>query len=222
MKNDFIFRQNKILDYCKNKTVLDLGFVQHSQDSAYKSTWMHRKICEVADYVAGIDLLADKIETITENLKTVSIKGDVTKLDEIDLDEKFDVIVCGELIEHIDNPGAMLEGIKKFMHENSILIITTPNPWSYVRIKKLRIGNNEKNWLNPQHVCWYSFETLKNLLERHNYKEILYDYYFTDNFETFSDYGTNIAGFLRKIKRYLWIRKIPERMYDGLFFISKI
>ncbi|MCK9225256.1 MAG: class I SAM-dependent methyltransferase [Candidatus Muirbacterium halophilum] len=216
-----VFRQNEIIKLCVGKTVLDLGFVQHSKDSAYKTTWLHRKISEVAKTIVGIDILADKIDSITESLQTKSIKWDVTKLHELELYETFDVIVCGELIEHIDNPNAMLTGIKKFMNKDSIFIITTPNPWSYIRIKKIKKNNLEKNWLNSEHVCWYSFETLKNLLLRHNFKKVKFDYYFTDSYEEFSRYGKGIVGILRKIRRYFWIRKIPKRMHDGLFFVVK-
>jgi len=52
------------------------------------------------------------------------------KLENVAIEQKFDIIVCGELIEHIENPGLMLDGIKRFMNDDRILIITTPNPCS--------------------------------------------------------------------------------------------
>ena len=67
------------------------------------------------------------------------------------------------------------------MNNNSKLIITTPNPWRDLWVHHIFTKNNKENWLNKEHVCWYSYQTLKQLMERYNYKEISYDYYYSEN-----------------------------------------
>ena len=59
---------------------------------------------------------------------------------------KFDVIVIGDLIEHLSNPGLMLYRIKKFCDERTKIIITTPNAFgllNFIRysINKFKEGN---------------------------------------------------------------------------------
>lgn len=39
----------------------------------------------------------------------------------------FDVIFCGEVIEHVFNPDALLEGLRALMSRSSILLLSTPN-----------------------------------------------------------------------------------------------
>jgi 2-polyprenyl-3-methyl-5-hydroxy-6-metoxy-1,4-benzoquinol methylase len=41
---------------------------------------------------------------------------------------KFDVVVAGAFIEHIENPYQFLRNVQSITHEHSILIISTPSP----------------------------------------------------------------------------------------------
>ena len=220
------YRKDEIIKLSRGKRVLHLGFIQHSnlwRTKIKENDWLHSKIMASASYAVGIDYLKDEVEIIKKELGLVAYFGDATNLHEVDLQETFDVIVCGELIEHISNPGLMLDGIKRFMHDESILIITTPNPWSVLWIRHMNSNYNEENWLNKEHVCWYSFQTLKQLLGRHGYRELDYDYYFGESYEK-----NNISLVSRSktlIKQMLSFYKKDEYQknhYEGLIFIAKI
>jgi len=150
----------------------------------------------------------------------IAYYADVTRLDKLEYQDKFDIVVCGELIEHIENPGLMLDGIKRFMHNESLLIITTPNPWSNERIKLIKSGKLENLWLNKEHVCWYSFETLKQLLDRKGYVEKKYDYYYSENKNMFFK-TESFLDYIKILKRILVCRLTKRQSYDGLFFIAK-
>lgn len=216
-----IFRKDKIVDLCKDKSVLHLGFIQHShlyEDLIRDDNWLHKKLDGVSKELVGLDYLKDDVKILREKYGYEAHYADVTRLEELKLDKKFDVIVCGELIEHITNAGNMLEGIKSFMHEESILIITTPNPWAKDRIRLIRRGILEDKWLNPEHTCWYSFGTLKQLLERLGYIEEKYTYSYRDNSKL---YYKNMSG-IKKITNFFRFRNTPLNQYDGLFFISKL
>ncbi len=115
----------------------------------------------------------------------------------------------------------MLEGIKRFMHENSLLIITTPNPWSKNRLKLIKKGVDESKWVNPEHTCWYSFQTLKQLLGRYNYYEDYYDYFHGQTMDDFNQtFKISFFNWLKKVKDSLIT--IPDINYNGLFFIAKL
>ncbi len=219
-----LFRQNKIVELCKNKSVLHLGFVHHDyfKDKVKADSWLHLKISKVANELLGLDILKSQIEMIEKEFGFKSIVADVTKLEKVNIKKKFDVIVCGELIEHIDNPGLMLDGIKKFMHKDSILIITTPNPWSKRRLSLLKRGKDEFYWMNEEHVSWYSFMTLKNLLDRHGYEKVFYSFYDADIKEITFPEKKSIINFFLKLYRYFYFSSIPPYFKDGLFFVSKL
>jgi SAM-dependent methyltransferase len=222
---NIIFRKDRIVEYCRDKTVLHLGFIQHAhlyEKLIQEGNWLHNKIACVAKKLVGIDYLADEIQKIKEKYNYQCYYADVTKLGDLSLNDKFDIIVCGELIEHLENPGLMLEGVKKFMKSDALLIITTPNPWSKQRIKLIKSGILEKEWLNIEHTCWFSYQTLSQLLERKGYKKILYDYYYGDSYEK---YISGRRKNLRLLKLFLLkIRNnnLKKYLQDGLFFVAGI
>lgn len=221
-----IYRKDEILKYCENKKVLHLGFIQHTnlwRQKLLENDWLHKKLLDVSSRVVGIDYLKDEVDIIKKELNIECYYGDATKLNELDLNEVFDVIVCGELIEHIDNPGLMLDGLKRFMHEDSKLILTTPNPWRDLWVHYIFTNNNEENWLNNEHVCWYSYQTLKQLLQRYDYKEVKYDYYYAEN-ETEEDKSLirRIKNLIKKIIFIYYENKNIKNKYEGLFFVTKI
>jgi len=187
-----------------------------------ENDWLYSKIANVANRLVGFDYLADDIKKIREKYEYECYYADVMKLENVAIEQKFDIIVCGELIEHIENPGLMLDGIKRFMNDDRILIITTPNPWSKNRIKLIQSGNLENKWLNKEHVCWYSFETLKQLLERKGFEEVNYTYSYAENKGSENKTDFSIIKLLKKIKKYLIYKITPEYLFDGLFFVAKM
>src|SRR5712691_2815517 len=92
-------------DYCRNKAVLDVGCVNHDLGNIGGTNWLHRAIVEVAASVLGVDYLEDEIRELAKRGYRV-IAADVTK--PIDIEEQFDVIVIGNLIEHLSNFEGLL------------------------------------------------------------------------------------------------------------------
>jgi ubiquinone/menaquinone biosynthesis C-methylase UbiE len=226
-----INRKDEIVNLCKGKNVFHLGFIQHShmwRQKMEENDWLHSKISNVANEIVGLDYLEKDVKSIKEELGINAVSGDVMKLEDVNLNMTFDVIVCGELIEHIANPGLMLEGLKRFMNEETILIITTPNPWRDLWVKHVYNKHDESNWLNPEHVAWYSFGTLKQMLERYEYKEVKYQYYYAETKE--AEMKTKNISILRKgwclirnilPNKYCENKNMKEK-YEGLFFVTKI
>lgn len=70
--------------------------------------------------------------------------------------DKFDVIICSEVLEHVDDPRLLLERIHECMHDESLLILTTPNGYGWFECEKFAY---EKGGLK------YPFLAVKWLLE---------------------------------------------------------
>jgi len=220
MKKIFYDRKESVVNYCKGKVVLDLGCTQHRMmgKEVKEEDWLHFRIKQVAQKVIGIDYLKDEIKRLN-NIGYNIIYGNVENIDKIKLPiNHFDVIVCGELIEHSSNPGLFLKNLKKIMNDRTLLIITTPNVYSRQRIKLMFDKKYEKEWLNKEHKAWYSFETLKQLLKSYDYQEVSWGYYCPP---------VKNKGMLWKIKQIIKIKINYKHcnqveLEDGLFFISKI
>jgi hypothetical protein len=84
------------------------------------------------------------------------------------------------MIEHLSNPGLFLSGIKRFMRDDTRLVLTTINAYCALRFVMYglrgRGGKNEP--VHPDHVSYYSFKTLNVILERQDLK--LKEFYFYD------------------------------------------
>jgi SAM-dependent methyltransferase len=79
------------------------------------------------------------------------------------LGKKFDRVVAGELIEHVENPGKMLERIRDHLAPGGKLVITTPNAWSFLNFIQSAFRAVS---IHSQHVSWYDERTLLQLLTR--------------------------------------------------------
>jgi hypothetical protein len=66
----------------------------------------------------------------------------------------------------LSNPGLMLEGIKRFMNNDSELLITTPNAFGLLHFTKWVAGCFKEG---NDHVLSFQIYTLSNLLRRHGF-----------------------------------------------------
>ncbi|WPL11553.1 class I SAM-dependent methyltransferase [Thiorhodovibrio litoralis] len=147
--------------YTKNKRVLDLGCVQHNPNNHSNPYWLHKAIADNALSVIGLDLYEEGVEVLKRRGYHV-IHGDA---EQFNLGEKFEVIVAGDLIEHLSNPGRMLWCVSRHLEESGRFVIVTPNPWYWrFTLKALFLGRAGPN---PEHTCWFCLQTLTHLLSRY-------------------------------------------------------
>lgn len=163
-----------IRDYARNKVVLDVGCVDHDagQESS-NSPWLHGVMKNVAKEITGVDFENEEVNKL--NKKGYNIV--VGNVETINLGKFYDLIVAGELIEHLSNPGIFLDNMNKQLKEDGRLILTTPNTYClrYV-LKNIVTGMVVPN---PQHTFYFDYFTLKELCERHNFV-VEKSYYFFD------------------------------------------
>ena len=77
-----------------------------------------------------------------------------------------ELIVCGEVLEHLSNPGYFLDFLQ-MAYPTQLVIFTVPNAMCTGGIEWLMKRGREN--VNRDHVCYYSYVTLKTLLLRHGY-----------------------------------------------------
>ena len=77
---------------------------------------------------------------------------------------KFDLIIMTDVIEHLDNPFLVLSLIEKNLNHNGKFIFSTFNFDSYFS----KIMGKNYPWIIPMHKYYFSNSTLKNALHRAN------------------------------------------------------
>lgn len=139
--------------------VLDVGCVQHSAEQEADENWLHKRLSDVCRATVGIDVLKEDIQILQEQGYEVKHQN----AEQFELDQDFDVIVAGELIEHLANPGEFLECAKAHLKPDGRLLLTTPNPWAVSRFWHALRGDVP---VNPEHTCWFDRKTITELLSR--------------------------------------------------------
>ncbi len=141
----------------KNGNLLDLGCgAGFFLDEARKFGWK----------TFGIDTAENLIKYATRNLKLNVLQKDIL---EYNPKTTFDVVMLIQVIEHLTDPYPLLEKIKKLLNDDGIFCISTPNIDSFL-FKVFQ--ENYKFLIPPEHVIYYSPDTLLQLLEKSGFRVI--------------------------------------------------
>jgi len=181
-KFDLVQRLEFIKKICEGKKVLHLGCTDYpftEQNIEYKAL-LHLELQKYAAELYGFDFDQKGIDILEKFGVKNLYRADLEKLEEVDLNETFDVIIAGEMIEHLSNPGLFLRGIKRFMNEQTKLVITTINAYSGMRFFTygLRGRGGAQEPVHPDHVAYYSYKTLSLVIEREDL--VINDFVFYD------------------------------------------
>jgi len=155
-------KRDWILAIVKGKRVLDLGVVDHDMERALRADeqWLHGHIKRLASHLVGIDIDESSVSKLRDAGHN-AICADATALR---LDEKFDVVVCGDLIEHVTKPLDLLNTIAYHLDVGGRALISSPNALSVSRI--FNIWADGSTSVNPEHVFWLCPQTIYQLVSR--------------------------------------------------------
>lgn len=145
--------------------VLDLGVVESRRSrratelqlERHHSNLLFRQVCNLNANCLGVDIDEEGIEMLKSQGFNVKAADVVT----MNLDEEFDTIVAGEIIEHLPNVGQFLENMRRHLAANGTLVITTPNPFYSKQAWKIWRYNRPQ--VHEEHTCWFDPITLCNL-----------------------------------------------------------
>ena len=153
--------QDYVASQCAGRRVLDVGCADHHAAAECSSTWLHKHIHKAAAYALGVDLAEPEVV----KLRAKGYNMIVSDAQTVQIGERFDVIVAGEIIEHVDCPGALLRNLREHLCPQGRLILTTPNPFYALHWFEAMFCDPRRRW-NPEHVAWFDSFTLSNLLAR--------------------------------------------------------
>jgi predicted TPR repeat methyltransferase len=126
---------------------------------------LHTQIMQYATAAYGLDIARTSIEFLQAQGIPNLFVGDVESFDPSQAGTGFDLIVAGEIIEHLSNPGQFLNAVTQHMGERTELILTTPNAYCLVRSAIYAVLGRDP--VHPDHNYWYSRATLTSLLSKH-------------------------------------------------------
>lgn len=215
---DLVQRLEIIREFCSGKKVLHLGCTNYpyTKEAIESNMLLHFDLEKICSDLWGLDGDAEGIEILRRHGSKQILSGDLENLAEVPIGSTFDVIVAGEMIEHLNNPGLFLNGIKRLMNEESVLLLTTINAYCAMRFfyygARGRKGKAEP--VHPDHVAYYSYSTLKLLVERHDLIMDKFLYY-----DLGYEHRPHVRWFL-KIVNDVSVRFVPQ-WADGVIAICR-
>lgn len=220
MKNiKLVQRHGFIENLCKDKKVLHLGCTNYpyTLDAIQNNMLLHFSLENIASEICGFDYDQAGLDILLSHGSKNLYKADLEKLGEVAVDETFDVIIAGEMIEHLDNPGLFLKGIKRFMNADTKLVITTINAYCGMRFLQygLRGKGGRSEPVHPDHVAYYSYSTLSLLLRRHGLT--VEKFYFYDIGVEHRPHNRKILNLINDI-----CVRIAPQWSDGIIAVCKL
>lgn len=170
-------REDYILESCKDKHILHFGFADapFTERRLTSNEILHMRLRQVTNSVFGADIDKKAIEQYRKATKDKNNAHiDITKNIDPQLfnGQTFDVVLLGEIVEHLDNPVQALQNLKqiasKVCNKGSYLLITVPNAFNFDGQVAAYHGYEI---VHPDHLYYFSPVTLDMLLKRAGFTE---------------------------------------------------
>jgi 2-polyprenyl-3-methyl-5-hydroxy-6-metoxy-1,4-benzoquinol methylase len=147
--------------------ILDVGCADMPGVDVYMPSLLHKIVRGAADKgqkVVGLDNNKVRVDSLRQQ------GFDIICEDLLDFNpsEKYDLVIAGEIIEHISDQGGFFETMQRITTPKGALLISTPNPsgalstFGYWLIGKERSGDG--------HVLFQSPRTVAELAMRYGFK----------------------------------------------------
>ena len=159
-------RVSYLVQLASGLEVLDVGCTGKKADGRIpdSAASLHQALKPVCKSLVGVDSDEGGVTHMaSEGFKVICV--DVSTMD---LQRTFDLIIAGEIIEHLPNPGIALNNLGKHLNKTGRLVLTTCNPFYYRQQSK--ILRKEHIQVHPEHTAWYDPLTMGVLLNSSGFK----------------------------------------------------
>ena len=147
-------------------------------DVGCSSGYLARPLREAGARVVGIELdpaAAAEARAVCEAV----VVGDVESVDLPFEPGSFDVVLCGDVVEHLRDPGAALARLRPFLRPGGRLVVTTPNVANWAIRLSLLAGRwryTDRGILDRTHTHLFTRNTLTETVTQAGYRVVELDH----------------------------------------------
>lgn len=149
----------------------------------------------VADLIDfhGLDIKQRRLDSIYNGGKWRLSQGDIQQKTPFE-SACFDILICEQVLEHLNSPSAALDEIARVLKPGGLLILGVPTfPWGISHLRKLYVAVT-MNWfgIRRAHVQTFDLHAIKRLVSKH--------------FNISASYGFRIisGGLVSPLEDFLW------------------
>jgi hypothetical protein len=185
-------RLDYLLNYCHGKKVLHVGFGDYPylEERLKNGSLLHTHLRKIASDLWGYDNNEETIRRYTEMTgdKQV-ISGDLMKMPLMDPIHDVNVVLLGEVLEHLRDPHLAVENLYNSFPPGTDFLVTVPN---YTSLDSFAGSLYKKELVHPDHYWYFSPYTLLRMFsqERFSKDQLLFGMYF--------EKGKNLNPILRQ------------------------
>lgn len=194
-----------------NKDIIHLGCTDHLpliKKKLENDTWLHARLCRSAKRCLGIDINCPGINYLQNELGYEDVICANFLNDEIPTisEQKWDYMILGEILEHIDNPVILLTTIaQKYGKNVDKLVITVPNAFCWLNF---RYALKHREFINSDHRYWFTPYTLGKVATLAGLKIV--------DFQFCEGYPPNKLNWKGRLRRYLNLKNMIIKRYPAL------
>jgi len=199
-------RVKKLIEIASCKNILHLGCADmpYTLERIENNSILHLYLMKYARKLIGIDVDFDSLEIMKRKYRDYKFyqPSEIPEKDLMDIE----VVIAGEVIEHILDLQQFGLELQKYCKYGAILVITTPNAYSLKACIRAILGREVQH---PDHISLFTTETLINCMNRLGFQLLDSGYYNNPPRKLISKFpGWVINSIL----------KIAPRASDGLIF----
>lgn len=155
-----------LVEFARGKRVVHVGFVDEHRLEAKlgRGTWLHARLAESASALVGLDVEEEGVRWAEEHgFEAYAVDAQSPEAVAALGLEPADVVIAGEVVEHLDAPGPFFRSLRQLARPDGLLVVTTPNAFRLLNFLA-PLGGVEL--VHPDHTAWHSPHTLATLLAR--------------------------------------------------------
>lgn len=178
----------------KLKSVLDVGCRDANK--------LMKLIYPICNDVYGIDKEKYFIELCKKKFKNHNFFIDDVENPKLKINKKFELIICSDIIEHLANPDNLLDYVKKYSNNNSVIVFSTPE-------RNLRYGESCNKPKLDGHIREWNSTEFKNYLENMGFKIIYQNFIYNSKIRLQLDHTikTTIRNLINLMKIIFFKKK---------------
>ena len=163
-------RLEALVSLVKGKSVLHVGCCDHVEiidEKRRNGLWLHDLLRAASSFCAGVDINAEGVDYVRKLGIPDVYCADIVQGLPVQLDKKrFDVVVVGEVVEHVDAPVKFLQGIRKAVVGPHEVAVSVPNAFFLENLENAICGVER---INTDHRFWFTPYTISKVLSQAGY-----------------------------------------------------